>query len=143
RRLPRAVRAEQPEDLALLDLEADPAERLERAIRLVEIADRDRAQGRSTRHIPPAGNGGSAPPVSAAAMRPQSGWWPTTTTGSPLPCSAATARAPVAPGASRSAAERSEEHTSELKLPYDLVCGVRLETKKARRRGLRDALLRQ
>ena len=35
--------------------------------------------------MPPAGNGGSGPPLSSAAIRPQSGWWPTTTTVSPRP----------------------------------------------------------
>src|SRR2546423_787845 len=43
RRLARAVRAEQAEDLAALDVEADPAHRLERAVRLAQVADGDRA----------------------------------------------------------------------------------------------------
>ena len=43
RRLAGAVRAEQAEDLALLDLEVDAAHRLERAVRLPQAADGDRA----------------------------------------------------------------------------------------------------
>ena len=45
-RLARAVRAEQAEDLAALDLEADPADRLELAVRLAEVSDADRGHGR-------------------------------------------------------------------------------------------------
>jgi hypothetical protein len=57
RRLARAVRAEQPEDLAVLDREVDPAERLVIAVGLREAADRDRAQS-STSATPPGGNAG-------------------------------------------------------------------------------------
>src|SRR5439155_16938357 len=95
RRLAGAVRAEQAEDLALLDLEADPAQRLLAAVPLAQILDEDRGH-RSTTTTPAAGNGGSAPPVSAAAMRPQSGWWPTTTTVSPRPATAARTSSTVA-----------------------------------------------
>jgi hypothetical protein len=43
RRLPGAVRAEQPEDLARADLEVDPADGLDVAVRLAQAADRDGA----------------------------------------------------------------------------------------------------
>ncbi len=43
RRLARAVRAEEAEDLAALDVEVDPAHRLERAVRLAQAADGDGA----------------------------------------------------------------------------------------------------
>src|SRR4029077_4433186 len=42
RRLPGAVRTEQAEYLARLDLEVDAAQCLVRAVRLVQVADRDR-----------------------------------------------------------------------------------------------------
>ena len=48
--------------------------------------------------MPAVGNGGSSPPVSAAAIRPKSGWWPTRTTRSPRPAAARRASAEVAPG---------------------------------------------
>ena len=48
RRLAGAVRAEQPEDLALRDLEADSAQRLELVVGLAEIVD-----GHGARHIWP------------------------------------------------------------------------------------------
>src|SRR3954452_4831068 len=41
RRLPRAVRAEQPEDLARRDLEVDPADGVMVAVALVQVADED------------------------------------------------------------------------------------------------------
>ena len=58
-----------------------------------------RAEARS---VPPAGNRGSGPPLSSAAIRPQSGWWPTTTTVSPRPLTSWSTDWAVAPGASRS-----------------------------------------
>src|SRR5436190_20761652 len=45
---------------------------------------------------------GSGPPVKAAAIWLQSGWWPTTTTVSPRSAAAALTDSAVAPGASRS-----------------------------------------
>src|SRR5438094_7769789 len=39
-----------------------------------------------------------------------------------------------APGPTRPAAWRSEEHTSELQSPYDLVCRLLLEKKKTNER---------
>ena len=44
--------------------------------------------------MPPGGNGGSTPSPSSAAIRPQSGWWPTTTTVSPRPSTARAGRRP-------------------------------------------------
>src|SRR5581483_6853360 len=107
RRLAGAVRAEQPEDLAALDVEADPAHRLERAVRLAQVADGDGAHARSIASTPAGGNGGSSPPVSAAAIRPQSGWWPTTITVSPRSAAAALTLSAVAPGARRSSGSAS------------------------------------
>src|SRR5207248_11103847 len=40
------------------------------------------------------------------------------------------ARAPIVPVCVIGAEERSEEHTSELQSPYDLVCRLLLEKKK-------------
>src|SRR5262249_50042344 len=101
RRLPRAVRAEQPEDLAFLDVERDSAHGLVLAVRLAQVLDEDR--GHSSRICALAvGNGGSVPPRSAAVMRLQSGWWPTTTTVSPRPAVAALTSSAVAPGLSSS-----------------------------------------
>src|SRR5581483_725325 len=101
RRLPGAVRPEQAEHLALVDLEVDAAYRLVLAVRLPQAADLDRVH-RSRRVCAQGGNAGSGRPPRVATARLQSGWWPTTTTHSP--CSAATARmsSGVAPGASRS-----------------------------------------
>jgi len=48
RRLPGAVRAEQAEDLAFLDLEADPAKSLVGPVGLPEVTDGDRAHSAST-----------------------------------------------------------------------------------------------
>src|SRR5262249_35464480 len=101
RRLACAVRAEQAEDLAGADLEAHSLQRDVRAVRLAEGAHLDgerrrgarlrrrlerrggrvhRPSGRSMTTMPAGGNRGSGPPVSSAAIRLQSGWWPTTTT---------------------------------------------------------------
>src|SRR5207302_8096478 len=101
RRLPRAVRAEQPEDLALPDLEADAAQRLVCAVGLAQFLDADRRHSSIT-CAPAGGKGGSSPDSSAAAIRPQSGWWPTMTTVSPRPSTASRTSSAVAPGASRS-----------------------------------------
>src|SRR5262249_24802711 len=106
-RLACAVRAEEPEALAALDVERDPAHRLERAVRLAQVPDGDGAHASSIAKIPAGGNRGSSPPVSAAAIRPQSGWCPTTTTVSPRPPAAARTMSAVAPGASRSSASAS------------------------------------
>ena len=75
RRLAGAVRAEEAEHLALLDLEVDPADRLELSVRLAQAANGDCAQSRSssTSACPHGGKAGSGPPESAAAARPQSG----------------------------------------------------------------------
>src|SRR5207248_8473619 len=52
------------------------------------------------------------------------------TAGSPT-CAAASARAGAArPRRGRGAGRRSEEHTSELQSPYDLVCRLLLEKKQ-------------
>ena len=72
RRLPRAVRPQQAEDLALVDVEGDPAKRLVFAVRLTQVANRDRAH-RSMICAPAGGNAGSSPPRSAAVTRLQSG----------------------------------------------------------------------
>src|SRR6185436_6103893 len=101
-RLAGAVGSEQAEHLTALDLEVDPAHRLERAVGLAQAADGDRAHGSSIASIPPGGNGGSSPPPSAAAIREQSGWWPTTITVSPRSSAAVRTASAVAPGASRS-----------------------------------------
>jgi hypothetical protein len=57
--------------------------------------------------MPAGGNAGSGPPVSAAAIWEQSGWWPTTTTVSPRSSAAARTASAVAPGASRSSGSAS------------------------------------
>ncbi len=49
RRLAGAVRAEEPEDLACGHLEADPAERLDAAVRLAQVADADRSRHAASR----------------------------------------------------------------------------------------------
>ena len=108
RRLAGAVRAEQAEDLALLDRERDPANGLVVAVRLAQAPDVDcRRHQTSTATTAPGGNAGSGPPLSAATVRPQSGWWPTTTTVSPRPEAAALTSSGSAPGASRSSASTS------------------------------------
>src|SRR5262249_46637886 len=71
RALPRAVGADEAEDLALLDLEADAADRLQRAVALPEVDDPDGGHrvGRaghwlpSTRISPSAGIPGLANPT--------------------------------------------------------------------------------
>ena len=110
RRLPGAVRAEQPEDLALLDLEVDALDRCERAVRLPQAADGDRLHAVLQLDDDVArtvGNGGSGPSVNAATAWPQSGWWPTTSTVSPRPSTASRMSCGVAPGASRSSTSGS------------------------------------
>src|SRR5205085_6516087 len=69
--------------------------------RRARAAPRERAH-RSMTTRPAFGNGGSGPPVSSAAIRPQSGWWPTATTAVPLSPAAAWTAFAVAPGARRS-----------------------------------------
>src|SRR5262249_24974971 len=101
RRLAGAVRAEQAEDLALLDVERDSAHGLVLAVRLAQFLDDDRCHSSRICALD-VGNGGSAPPRSAAVMRLQSGWWPTTTTVSPRPAVAALKSSAVAPGLSSS-----------------------------------------
>src|SRR5581483_9569491 len=69
RRLARAVRAEEPEDLARLDREVDPAHRLEVPVRLAQAADLDRGHpwrsldraqvARSTHHVTRVARSGS------------------------------------------------------------------------------------
>src|SRR5205085_268238 len=108
RRLPGPVRAQQAEDLALRDLEGDPANGLEVAVALAQARYRYGAQ--TSRTANPAGGKSCGAPVRAATTRPQSGWCPTTTTGSPRSEAAATIRSAVAPGASRSSV--SHEHPS-------------------------------
>ena len=102
RRLAGAVRAEQAEDLALLDVEIDAAHRREIAVGLLQAANGDRLHSSSTSACAHGGNGGSSPPASAATALPQSGWWPTTTTVSPRPAAASRTSTGVAPGARRS-----------------------------------------
>ena len=65
RRLARAVRAEQAEHLALLDLEVDPAHRLQLPVGLPQAADGDRSHSSVTDACPQGGKSGSGPPVSA------------------------------------------------------------------------------
>src|SRR5256885_11743967 len=48
----------------------------------------------------------------------------------PFPFRRGTGSRPCPPGSSRSAADRSEEHTSELQSPCNLVCRLLLEKKK-------------
>ena len=50
-------------------------------------------------------------PLSSAAIRPQSGWWPTTATSAPRSATTTRSASAVAPGASRSSASTS--HPSE------------------------------
>src|SRR4029453_6691004 len=66
-RLACAVRAEQAEAPPRLDLEVDAAHGLDVSVALQEPADRDGGHGRSIWTTPAVGNGGSVPPVSAAA----------------------------------------------------------------------------
>src|SRR5207248_11034941 len=63
------------------------------------------------------------------------GWRPSI---SPSACSPTITPRPSAP----SSTPRSEEHTSELQSPYDLVCRLLLEKKKARIRVSFSCLLR-
>src|SRR5207248_11360119 len=63
---------------------------------------------------------------------------PSSTRGSPTPRRWPTTgcrrgREPRPPSCSRSRAGRSEEHTSELQSPYDLVCRLLLEKKKKKK----------
>jgi len=52
RRLPRAVRAEDGDDLALLDLQVESAHGLQRAVRLPQPPDRDDGLAhRKSRHV--------------------------------------------------------------------------------------------
>ena len=74
---------------------------------------RGASSSRTTR--PPAGKRGSGPPVSAAAIWPQSGWWPTTTTWSPRPSTAARTSSALAPGASRSSGSDSTSSASRAR----------------------------
>ena len=60
RRLAGAVRAEQAEDLARLDLEVDPAQRLVRPVRLPQAADGDGRHQSSSTARPAGGNGGGS-----------------------------------------------------------------------------------
>ena len=71
------------------DWYAEKARRLEAGQELVELEDDEAARGEAR---------GSGPPVSAAAIWPQSGWWPTTTTWSPRPSTAARTSSITAPG---------------------------------------------
>src|SRR5262249_32874726 len=64
-------------------------------------AEAARPHGPST-PTPAGGTAGSGPPLSSAAIWPQSGWWPTTTTSSPWPAITARTSSAVAPGARRS-----------------------------------------
>ena len=83
RRLAGAVRPEEAEDLTRRNLEVDPAHRLERAVGLAQAPDGDRrharqsraqaGRGRSSSATPAGGYAGGAPPVSSAAISPQSG----------------------------------------------------------------------
>src|SRR5581483_4778720 len=111
-RLARAVRAEQAEHLARGDLEIDPADGLVRAVRLVQALDGDRRRGglshSSSTARPAGGKSGGGSPVSSAAISPQSGWCPTTTTVSPRPPTAWRTAAAVAPGARRSSGSASQ-----------------------------------
>src|SRR5437867_10242244 len=47
---------------------------------------------------------------------------------------------PLAPPAGLLGAGRSEEHTSELQSPYDLVCRLLLEKKKKKTHNMRKSL---
>ena len=108
RRLAGAVRAEQAEHLAGADLEVDAADaprgrrsscggpRPDGAHELELDAQRRRA------------GSGLASPVSASTISLQSGWWPTTTTASPRPATAArrSSTSRRAPGARRPRRER-------------------------------------
>src|SRR5919201_2068312 len=100
--------AQQAEHLSAGDLELDPAQRLDGDVRLAQVADGDcRHSGRSIATIPAGGKAGSAPPVRAAAILPQSGWWPTTTTICPRSPAAARTSSGLAPRARRSSGSAS------------------------------------
>ena len=73
-RLAGAVRAEQAEDLALLDPEGDPPHRIVVTVGLAQSADvHGRRHQISTATTAPGGKAGSGPPLSAATVRLQSG----------------------------------------------------------------------
>src|SRR5205823_4994151 len=81
RRLARAVRAEQGEDLAGLDREVDPAERLVVAVALPEARHDDGRHSSSSCTAPGANE--TSRPVSASTISLQSGWCATATTVPP------------------------------------------------------------
>src|SRR5262249_41028924 len=117
-RLARAVRAEQAEDLAGAKLEVDALQRLEVAVRLRQAANADDgAHVRSSSTIPAGGKRGSVPSPRSAAIRPQSGWCPTTITVSPRPATASCTASAVAPGASASFGSLSQPSSVAIASP--------------------------
>ena len=91
---------------------------------------------------PPPGSGGSGPPLSAAAISPQSGWCPTATTVPSAPSSASSRPAAVAPGARRSstrscASARARDRVGGLARPQERA--REHDCAAARRRGARRA----
>ena len=102
RRLPRAVRSEEPEDLARLDVEVDSPDGLVLAVGLAQRADRDRGgagahASSSSGNESPTWKPGSLP-VTASMIPEQSGWWQTAATGPARPATAARRESAVAPG---------------------------------------------
>src|SRR5438094_6970965 len=79
--------------------------------------------------------------IGESAFRATGGSWSGGTPGAPLPdCSAGGAwRQAGGPTARR----RSEEHTSELQSPYDLVCRLLLEKKKKKKTKIIEEIERE
>ena len=131
RRLAGAVRPEQAEDLAPLDLEVDPLDRLDVAVGLAQARDAERASSRdselSSTRIPATGNPGSWP-VSASTISEQSGWWPTVATGPRAP-----RRAPRRSQASRRARARVDPNAARRALA-ELRSRLARADERARRR---------
>ena len=140
RRLARAVRAEQAEDLALLDREGDPADGLLVAVGLAQPADVDRGGHQSSTATTPAGgNAGSGPPLSAATFGRSRAGGRRRRRVSPRPEAASRTASGSAPGASRSSASALDPDGLR-----DLLCGLSRAHEWARENGVRaDPVVRE
>ena len=110
------------------------------SVGLAQSADVDRrGHQTSTATTAPGGNAGSGPPLSAATVRPQSGWWPTTTTVSPRPEAAARTSSGVCAGREPLVGLGVDPHS-----PGDLGSRLPSAQERAGQHGVRlDAVVRE